>query len=280
MMLPPGTDDLIRAALAEDLGGAGDVTSQAIIPPDAVSRGMIVAREPGRVAGIDIAARAFAIADASVITRLLVPDATDVDVGTVLIELDGPTRSILASERVALNLLGHLSGIATATRSLVAAVAGSGVRVSDTRKTTPGMRALERHAVVAGGGINHRFGLYDAVLVKDNHIAAVGGSVVEAVKRARDAVGHTMVVEVEVETLEQVTAAMAANADVLMLDNMDRETMAAAVALVDGGAVVEASGGITLDTIVDVANTGVDVISVGAITHSAPALDVALELAV
>jgi nicotinate-nucleotide pyrophosphorylase (carboxylating) len=275
MMLLPGTDDVIMRALAEDLGSAGDLTSRAIIPPDAISRGRIVAREPGRIAGIDVASRVFAVVDEAVATRLLVADGTDVDAGTDLIELAGPTQSILAAERVALNLLGHLSGIATATRLLVEAVPGT--RVSDTRKTTPGLRALEKQAVVAGGGVNHRFGLYDAVLIKDNHIAAVG-SVVDAVKRAREAVGHTVVVEVEVETLEQVAEAMAADADILMLDNMDLVTMTAAVTLVDGRAVVEASGGITLDTIVGVAGTGVDVISVGAITHSAPALDVALEL--
>jgi nicotinate-nucleotide pyrophosphorylase (carboxylating) len=276
-VIPPDTDDVIRRALDEDLGGTGDLTSMATIPADAVSEARIVARAPGRLAGVDVAARVFELVDPDLAIRTVVTDGSQVGAGAVLIELAGSTHSILAGERVALNLLGHLSGVATATSHFVAAVAGSGAAISDTRKTTPGLRALEKRAVVAGGGTNHRFGLYDAVLIKDNHIAAVG-SIADAVKRARANVGHTVTVEVEAETLDQVAEAVAAGADVVMLDNMDLTEMRASVALIGERAVVEASGGITSETIEAVASTGVDVISVGAITHSAPALDVALEL--
>ncbi len=276
MTLPPGTDDLIERALAEDLGTAGDLTTAAVVPVDARTTARIVARHEGRIAGLEVALRVFTTLDDSVEARILLSDGSDVHPGDTIAELTGPTRALLTGERVALNLLGHLSGVATATRDLVALVAGTGTRVADTRKTLPGLRALEKEAVRIGGGINHRFGLYDAVMIKDNHIAAVG-SITDAVKLARDRVGHTVIVEVEADTPDQAAEAVAAGADVVLLDNMDLDTMRAAVKLIGGRAIVEASGGIDADTIGAVAATGVDVISVGAITHSASSLDVGLD---
>jgi nicotinate-nucleotide pyrophosphorylase (carboxylating) len=277
MMLPPGTDRLILLALEEDLGTAGDITTNATIPAESTTTARIVAREAGRIAGLDAALRVFDLVDGSIRSTVLIGDGADATAGAVLAQVSGPTRSILTGERVALNLLGHLSGVATATRDLVDAIAGNGSRLTDTRKTTPGLRALEKQAVRSGGGVNHRFGLDDAALIKDNHLAAVG-SVADAVERVRRDVGHTVVVEVEATTLDQVSEAVEAGADIIMLDNMEPATMREAVALVAGRCTTEASGGISADTIQAVAETGVDVISVGAITHSAKALDVALEL--
>jgi nicotinate-nucleotide pyrophosphorylase (carboxylating) len=277
MMLPPGTDRLILVALEEDLGTAGDITTNATIPAESTTTARIVAREAGRIAGLDAALRVFDLVDGSIRSTVLIGDGADATAGAVLAQVSGPTRSILTGERVALNLLGHLSGVATATRDLVDAIAGNGSRLTDTRKTTPGLRALEKQAVRSGGGVSHRFGLDDAALIKDNHLAAVG-SVADAVERVRRDVGHTVVVEVEANTLDQVSEAVEAGADIIMLDNMEPATMREAVALVAGRCTTEASGGISADTIQAVAETGVDVISVGAITHSAKALDVALEL--
>ena len=270
---------MLRAALAEDLGEHGDVTSQATIHEAAQANAVIVARAGGCVAGLAAALRVFQIVDESVRTDACVSLGTMVEARSELASIKGPARSILAAERVALNVLGHLSGVATATRALVDAVEGTGATIVDTRKTTPGLRLLEKMAVRAGGGDNHRMGLSNAILIKDNHIQAVG-SAAQAVRRARAHVGDTMKVEVEIESLAGLEAVIEAGADIVMLDNMDPDTMRAAVRQADGRCVLEASGGITLETVRAVAETGVDLISVGWITHSAPALDVALDFVV
>ncbi len=269
--------NVVRSGLAEDLGRAGDLTSAAVIPPGARARARLVARAAGRICGIDVALAAFRELDFGVTAEIAAPDGSDVEVGATLVTLDGDARALLAAERTALNLLARLSGIATATRALVAAAAPHPARITCTRKTTPGLRALEKYAVRVGGGTNHRFGLDDAVLIKDNHLALAGG-VGEAVGRARAAVGHLVSVEVEVEDLAQLDEALAAGADAVLLDNMDAATLAEAVRRARGRVVTEASGGIRPDNIAAVAATGVDVISVGWLTHSAPALDVALDI--
>lgn len=269
-------DGLLAAALAEDLGEAGDVTSDATIPEDARSTASLVARAPGVIAGIGVALRVFELLDDSVETGALVADGDVVEAGAVLARVTGPARSLLSGERVALNLLGHLSGVATATRALVERVAGTSATVIDTRKTTPLWRSLEKRAVLAGGGGNHRMGLYDQVLIKDNHVEAVG-SAAEAVRRARAHVGKSMKVEVEIERVEDLEAVIEAGADIVMLDNMAPAEMRRAVKVAAGRVALEASGGIALETIRAVADSGVDFISVGWITHSAPALDVALD---
>ncbi|MEA3503007.1 MAG: carboxylating nicotinate-nucleotide diphosphorylase [Actinomycetota bacterium] len=275
--LPPNTDTLLQHAITEDLGLAGDLTSQMTIPDDARSTAKIVARAPGRISGLSAALRVFELVDPTLAIQRTSSDGVDTTTGDTLAIVHGSTRSILSAERVALNLLGHLSGVATATRMLVEAIEDTGVRVMDTRKTTPGLRALEKAAVRDGGGANHRFGLFDAVMIKDNHLAAIG-SVTEAVARARDGVGHTVTIEVEASTVHQASDAAAAGADIVLLDNMDPATTRAAVEAISGRCIVEASGGITVETIRSIAETGVDVISVGWITHSAPSLDVALDL--
>ncbi len=277
--LPVVYEPIIRAALAEDLGRAGDLTTDAVVPADARAHGVIVARRPGRISGLEIAAATFAAVDAGIKVTLESADGRDAAAGEVLAAVSGPARPVLTAERTALNLLGRLCGIATATRDLVTAVAGTGVRIADTRKTTPGLRALEKYAVRCGGGFNHRFGLDDAVLIKDNHLAIAGG-VTEAVRRARAAAGHLVKIEVEVDTLEQLGEALAAGVDAVLLDNMTPEQLRGAVELAGGRVVLEASGGITLATAAEAAATGVDVISAGWLTHSAPALDVALDLEV
>ena len=270
-----GFDTIIKSTLAEDIG-SGDITSGAVVDAAVRWSGRIVARKPGVVAGLGIAARTFVLVDPSTNIELAVPDGSKVDAGSVLAKIDGAARSLLTAERVALNFLGRLSGIATLTRRYVDATAGTTAKITDTRKTTPGLRALERYAVRAGGGVNHRFGLADAVLVKDNHVAAVG-SVKEAVGRARAGVGSSIVVEIECDRLDQVPEALEAGADSVLIDNMDAATMRKAVDLARGKAIVEASGGMTLERVAETAAAGVDVISVGALTHSAPALDVALD---
>ena len=270
-------EPLIRRALAEDLGRGGDLTTDAVVPADARARARVVSRANGVVAGLAPASTVFRLLDDSVEVVPEVADGDRVGDGSVLLTLAGPARPILTGERTALNLLGRLSGIATLTRAFVDAVAGSGARVACTRKTTPGLRMLEKYAVRCGGGVNHRFGLDDAVLIKDNHLAAAGGVGV-ALERVRAAVGHTVKVEVEVDTLEQLREALEAGPDAVLLDNMPPETLRRAVAMVAGRAVTEASGGITLATAAAIAATGVDLLSVGALTHSAPSLDVSLEL--
>ncbi len=270
-------EETVRRALQEDLGRAGDLTTDAIVGDTERAAARIVARGPGRVAGMPAALAVFRFLDGSVQSEVVVPDGRDAGAGDVLVRLAGPARALLTGERTALNFLGQLSGIATLTREFVKAVHGTGARVVCTRKTAPGLRALQKHAVRCGGGANHRFGLDDAVLIKDNHLAAAGG-VREAVERARAAVGHTVTVEVEVDTLEQLHEALAAGVDAVLLDNMSLEALRSAVAMVAGRVVTEASGGITLANVSDVAATGVDLISVGALTHSAPALDLTMEL--
>jgi nicotinate-nucleotide pyrophosphorylase (carboxylating) len=272
-------DGLLLAALEEDLGKGwirGDVTSEATIEGAVEAHAHLVARAPGCIAGVGTALRVFELVDGRVATGALELDGTVVEAGSVVASVRGPARAILAGERVALNLLGHLSGIATATRALVDRIHGTRARILDTRKTTPLWRTLEKRAVVAGGGSNHRMGLYDAVLIKDNHVQAVG-SVAEAVRRARAKVGAEMHVEVEIERLQDLEPAIRSGADIVMLDNMSPARMRKAVSLAGGRCALEASGGVTLKNVRRIAETGVDFISVGWITHSAPALDVALD---
>jgi nicotinate-nucleotide pyrophosphorylase (carboxylating) len=271
-------EEAVRRALAEDLGRAGDLTTDAIVPANCLAEARLVARAAGRSAGVEPALAAFRLLDPSVEAEVALADGSDAEAGATIATVRGPARAILAAERTALNFLGHLSGIATATRDLVAAVAGHRARIVCTRKTTPGLRALEKHAVRAGGGANHRFGLDDAVLIKDNHVALAGG-VVPAVERARAASGHLVKIEVEVDTLDQLDEALAAGADAVLLDNMPLDVLRRAVERARGRAVTEASGGITAETAAAVAATGVDLISSGWLTHSAPALDVSLEVA-
>ena len=273
-----GAEELIEAALAEDLG-AGDVTSDSVVPADARARARIVQKAPGVLFGLDLAARVFERTGAASFDKVVVEgqwrDSVPADVALV----SGPARALLAGERTALNFLAHLSGIATLTARYVEAVRGTGAEILDTRKTTPGMRALEKAAVAAGGGTNHRAGLDDAILIKENH-AALGGGVGAAVERARGA-HPELEVEVECRDLDEVREALAAGADRILLDNMDSEALRAAVSERDASgnaARLEASGGITLDNVAAIAATGVDLISVGALTHSAPALDLSLLL--
>jgi nicotinate-nucleotide pyrophosphorylase (carboxylating) len=270
-------DALLRRALEEDLGLAGDLTTNSIVPAGERLAGRIVARRTGCIAGLEVAARTFALLDPAVIFEPLVTDGDVVAAGATLAELAGPARAMLTGERVALNLLGHLSGVATVTRGIVDAVAGTRARVVCTRKTTPGLRALEKYAVRAGGGSNHRFGLDDAVLIKDNHLA-IAGSVEEAVRRARAAVGHLVKVEAEVDDLDQLARALACPIDAVLLDNMPPPVLRQAVQMVAGRVITEASGGINPDTARAIAETGVDLLSIGWITHSAPSLDVALDV--
>ncbi len=275
--LPIVYDDVVRRALLEDLGRAGDVTSDAIVAPDLVARAALVARASGRIAGLDPALHAFRLLDADARIEIERTDGTDVAAGDTIARITARARAVLAAERTCLNLLGHLSGVATATRDVVARLAGLPTRVVCTRKTTPGLRALEKYAVRAGGGSNHRYGLDDAVLVKDNHVALAGG-IGEAVRRVRAGVGHMVKIEVEVETLEQLDEALALGVDVVLLDNMDLATLREAVRRAHGRALTEASGGVRPDNVRQVAETGVDLISIGWLTHSAPSLDVALDV--
>jgi nicotinate-nucleotide pyrophosphorylase (carboxylating) len=266
----------VAKALQEDLGEAGDITTDVIIPASASADAEIVARKPGVIAGLDLAAASFKTLDPDAQFVAEVADGTKVAAGARIARVQGRTRALLSAERVALNFLGHLSGIATLTATYVAAVSGTKARVACTRKTTPGLRALEKYAVRAGGGMNHRFGLYDAVLVKDNHIAAAGG-LAPALTQLRARSGHLVKIEVEVDTLDQLDEALHFPIDAVLLDNMDLAKLKKAVALVNGRVTTEASGGVTLETVRKIAETGVDLISVGALTHSAPVLDLALE---
>jgi len=265
---------VVYAALAEDVG-AGDVTTEATVEADAVGIAELVVKEPGVVCGLGAAEAVFRALDPEVRFEALVEEGTPVERMTVVAVASGPLRAILTGERVALNFLGRLSGIATLTRSYVDAVAGTDVAILDTRKTTPGLRLLEKHAVACGGGRNHRFGLDDAVLVKDNHLAAAG-SVRAAVERLRAATD--LPIEVECDTLAQVSEALATGVDAILLDNMTPDELVTAVALAHGHARLEASGGVTLESVRAIAETGVDEISIGALTHSARSLDVSLEL--
>jgi nicotinate-nucleotide pyrophosphorylase (carboxylating) len=270
-------EPLIRAALLEDWGRAGDITSQAVIPAEAMFQGVIAARQPGVVAGLDVAALAFTATDPSIHVEYMKRDGDAFLSQDIVMRVSGPARAILSSERVALNLLCRMSGIATATSALVAAARPYGhARIACTRKTTPGLRTLEKYAVRAGGGVNHRFGLDDAVLIKDNHIAVAGG-VRPAIQRARDNIGHLVKIEIEVDRLEQLEEALAIGVDVVLLDNMDIETLTRAVIMAKGYAITEASGRVRAETIGPIAGTGVDIISVGWLTHSAPIIDLGLD---
>lgn len=269
-------DETVLRALKEDLGDAGDVTSAACIPPTSRSRARIAARRAGVIAGVDCAVAAFRLVDPEIRMTIEKNDGSRVSAGDVILGLDGPTRGVLAAERVALNFLGRLSGVATATAALADAVGGTRAKIVCTRKTTPGLRAFEKHAVRMGGGGNHRFGLYDAVLIKDNHIAAAGG-VAPALRAAKAAVGHLVKIEIEVDSLSQLEEALAEGAEIVLLDNMTPDQLRGAVALNRGRAMLEASGNVSLATVRAIAEIGVDVISSGAITHSAPCLDLGLD---
>jgi nicotinate-nucleotide pyrophosphorylase (carboxylating) len=271
-------EPIIRAALAEDLGRAGDVTVQACIDADARMTAVFAARKPGVIAGLACARLSIAALDPTADFDAVVADGQTVTAGAILARVEANTRALLTAERTGLNLLGRLSGVATLTAAYVAAVSGTRARITDTRKTTPGLRALEKYAVRCGGGINHRFGLDDAILIKDNHVAACGG-VGPALARARAHVGHLMKIEVEVDTLSQFDEALAHRPDVILLDNFSLAAMAEAVTRNAGAVVLEASGGVTLQTVRAIAETGVDVISIGALTHSASVLDIGLDAA-
>lgn len=269
-------DQAVRTALTEDLGLAGDVTTDPIIPTDAKGAAAIVAREDGVVAGLDLAEAAFKTLDPETRFTRIVEDGDRIKAGDTIAKVEGRTRALLTGERTALNYFCHLSGIATLTAAYVAKVEGAGARIACTRKTTPGLRALEKYAVRCGGGVNHRFGLYDAVLVKDNHIAAAGG-LAAAIERVRAQGSHMVKVEVEVDTLDQLKEALRFPIDAVLLDNMDPATLKKAVGIAHGKVITEASGGVNLETVANIAATGVDLISVGALTHSARSLDSSLD---
>ncbi len=271
--------ELVQLALEEDLGTAGDITSDATVPESTVAKGEFRTRRMGAIAGLEVAGYVFQVVDETVVFNARVSDGDRVEKGAVIAVVSGSARSILAAERTALNLLARMSGVATQTAQLVDAVEGTKARIADTRKTMPGMRALDKYAVRMGGGMNHRFGLHDAVLIKDNHIVAVG-SITGAIQAARARVGHTVSVEVEVESLKQLQEVLDADVDIVLLDNMSPMELAEAVRMVDGAFTTEASGGITMENVRDVAESGVDVISVGWITHSAPQLDIGLDFVV
>jgi nicotinate-nucleotide pyrophosphorylase (carboxylating) len=268
---------LVRAALLEDFGRCGDITTEAIVAADGRAHARIVARQDGVIAGLDVATLAFAYVDGTALFEARVADGDRVVLGQTVAAIDANARAVLTAERTALNFLGLLSGVATATRAYVDAIAGTRARIVDTRKTTPGLRALQRYAVRCGGGWNHRFGLDDGVLIKDNHLA-VAASIHDAVAAARARAGHMVKVEIEVDTIEQLQEALEEPIDAVILDNMSPALLREAVALIDGRVITEASGSVTLDNVVDVARTGVDLISIGRITHSAPSLDLSLEV--
>lgn len=271
-----GIDRIIENALLEDIH-TGDITTMAVVPEKRSAGARLIAKESMVLAGIDVAARVFVLIDPDVLFTARFTDGALLKAGDVIADIAGDAASLLQAERVALNLLQRMCGIATLTARYRQAVTGTGAKVVDTRKTTPGLRQLEKYAVRIGGGSNHRSGLYDAVLIKENHIAAAGGISV-AVERARAFVSHTMKIEVETETLDQVAEALDVGVDIIMLDNMDLETMRRAVILIGGRSLVEASGGVTVETIAEIAATGVDLISVGALTHSARAMDISMLL--
>ncbi|ESQ80134.1 carboxylating nicotinate-nucleotide diphosphorylase [Asticcacaulis sp. YBE204] len=269
-------EPVVRDALREDLGLAGDVTADAVILPKARFRAEFNAREAGIVAGLDCARIAMNLMDPHVRFEIVKPDASEVVAGDVIARVEGNARAILAAERVALNLLSHLSGVATLTQTYVKALDGLPARIACTRKTLPGLRGLQKHAVKCGGGHNHRYGLDDAILIKDNHIAICGG-VEKALELAKAAAGHTMKIEIEVDSIYQLKQALPFKPDVIMVDNFDLETLREAVSIAKGKTILEASGGVNLSTVRAIAETGIDVISVGALTHSAPVFDIGLD---
>jgi len=272
-------EPIVRHALEEDLGRAGDLTTDGVVDADSQARAAFVARKPGVVAGLDVAGAAFELLDGRVRMAVERPDGAHLDAGDTIAVVDGPARAILTGERTALNFLGRLSGIATATAGMVAAVGSHDAHIICTRKTTPGLRVLEKYAVRVGGGMNHRFGLDDAVLIKDNHVALAGG-IESAVTRVRARAGHMVKIQVEVDTLEQLGQLIPLGVDAVMLDNMDPDTMRKAVAMVDGCMIVEASGGVTPEKVAEVAAAGVDLISSGALTHSVSVLDIGLDFTI
>ena len=272
VMLEP----VVRAALLEDLGRAGDITTDAIVPAGQRATTALVARQPGVVAGLDLAILAFQLIEPAIEIRVERPDGSALQPGDVIADISGPARGVLTAERVALNFLGHLSGIASATAAIVAAVRPHKARITCTRKTMPGMRALQKYALRVGGGSNHRFGLDDAVLIKDNHVAIAGG-IRPALERARDAVGHLVKIELEVDTLAQLEEALAIGVDAVLLDNMAPPMLREAVGMVAGRAITEASGRVTPATAPAIAATGVDLISIGWLTHSSAVLDIGLD---
>lgn len=274
----PLWEPILRRDLEIDLGSAGDLTTDATIPADTMTTAAVVARAPGRISGLEMACATFPMLDERAEIELLAEDGGDAAAGTTIATISGPARAILTGERTALNLFGHLSGIATVTAEVVALIDGTGTKVAETRKTTPGLRILEKYAVRCGGGSNHRFGLDDAVMIKDNHIA-VAGSITEALAAVKASVGHTVTIEIEVDDLGQLEEVLASGADVILLDNMSTDELRQAVAMINGRAIAEASGGITPETARSIAETGVDVLSMGWLTHSAPNLDVALDIA-
>ena len=271
-------DRIIETALAEDIH-TGDITTQAVVREKHMARARMTAKEPLVLAGIEAAARVFHLIDPQITFTPHFTDGDAIAAGDIISEITGDAVFLLQGERVALNILQRMSGIATLTSRFVDAIKGTKARVVDTRKTTPGLRPLEKYAVRVGGGMNHRTGLYDGVLIKENHIAAAGG-ISAAVSRARETIPHTMKIEVETESLAEVAEALAAGADIIMLDNMDVATMREAVILIGGRALVEASGGVNLETVAEIATIGVDIISVGALTHSARAMDISMSLEV
>jgi nicotinate-nucleotide pyrophosphorylase (carboxylating) len=273
---PTIIEPAVRAALGEDLGLTGDITTDAIVPSSARASGVFAVRKPGVIAGLVVAEAAFRMLDPAVTFKVEVPDGSKAPARAIIAHVAGDARALLSAERVALNFLGRMSGIATLTRTYVDAVAGTGATIVDTRKTTPNLRPFEKYAVRAGGAKNHRTGLYDAVLIKDNHIVVAGG-IGPAIERARTHAGHMVKIEVEVETLEQLAEALSHDIDAVLLDNMGPDRLREAVRMVAGRAITEASGGISLDTVRAVAETGVDLISSGALTHSAPVLDIGLD---
>ena len=271
-------EPLVREALLEDLGRAGDLTTDSIVPQDLTMKTVMAARQEGVVAGLDLAALAFSLIDPAIRFEVVAEDAAAVQPGASVAIVEGPARGILTAERVALNFVSRMSGVASATAKLAAAVKHTKARIVCTRKTTPLLRAIEKHAVRAGGGSNHRFGLDDAVLIKDNHVA-VAGSVAEAIRRVRAHVGHLVKIEVEVESLVQLEEALRLGVDAVLLDNMSLEDLKRSVGMIDGRAISEASGRVTPETTGAIAETGVDLISVGWLTHSAPILDIGLDAA-
>lgn len=270
-------EPIVRAALTEDLGRAGDITTNAVVPDDAVFKGAVVARQDGVVAGTQAARIALQLIDPAVSVSVVRPDGSVVSAGETVMTLDGPERAVLTAERTALNMMCHLSGIASVTAELVAAVGNNKARITCTRKTTPNLRALEKHAVRAGGGVSHRFGLDDGILIKDNHVALAGG-IRPAIQRAKTNLGHMVKVEVEVDTLEQLDEALSEGVDAVLLDNMGPDTLRRAVETIDGRAISEASGRITAEKVPAIVASGVDIISAGWITHSAPSLDLGLDV--
>lgn len=278
MLSPLIIEDVVKAALKEDLGHGFDITSNVLVPAGAQAKGVLTARAPGRVAGIIVALSTFSLTDIDFDMTVMAEDGADLKQDDVIAEIIGPARSLLTAERVALNFLSHMSGVATLTARYVDLVKDTGVEICDTRKTLPGLRLFQKYAVEIGGGANHRFGLNDAILIKDNHIA-VAGSVSEALDQAHMLAGHTKTIEIEVDTLEQLKEVLDnGKADIVMLDNFELKDLQKAVDMAKGEITTEASGGVTLETVRNIAETGVDYISIGALTHSGPALDIALDI--